>query len=82
MKSVLTDEEKDKKIAHFRRLLKYRSWFGYVFTIVGFGLFVVGFDQGNFGMIMINGILFSGYGIFMIWQAKRALRNLSSSSSS
>jgi len=81
MKSTLTDEEKDKKIAHFRRLIKYRSWFGYVFTIVGFGLFAVGFDQGSFGMIMINGILFSSYGIFMVWQAKRALRNLSSSSS-
>ena len=77
MKKNLSEAEKSKKVTHFRRVIKYRCWFGYVFTVVGACLFGVGFDNSESMMVTINGALFCGYGIFMVWQAKRALNNLS-----
>ncbi len=68
----LTEEQKAKKVAHFRRIIKYRSWFGWLFAVVGAVLFAVGVDQGQNPMVMLNGFLFFGYGCFMVWQAKRA----------
>ena len=74
----LTDEQKAEKVVHFRRIIKYRSWFGWVFTVVGGTLFGVGMQNGNSSLIMLNGVLFFGYGLFMVWQAKKALGKLRS----
>jgi hypothetical protein len=74
----LTDEQKAEKVVHFRRIIKYRSWFGWVFTIVGGTLFGVGLQNDNSSLIMLNGGLFFGYGLFMVWQAKKALGKLHS----
>jgi hypothetical protein len=30
-------------------------------------------------MVILNGVLFLGYGLFMVWQAKRALSNIDKS---
>ena len=77
----LTDEQKAKKVAHFRRIIKYRSWFGWIFAIVGGVLFGVGVKQDQDLMVMLNGFLFFGYGCFMVWQAKRAIAKLDGHSS-
>jgi len=71
-----TTEQKVRRIEHFRRVIKYRSWFGWVFTIVGAVLFGVGLQNNQMPLIMINGLMFFGYGIFMIWQTKRAREKL------
>ena len=71
-----TTEQKVRRIEHFRRVIKYRYWFGWVFTIVGAVLFGVGLQNNQMPLIMINGLMFFGYGIFMIWQTKRAREKL------
>lgn len=69
-------EQMAKKVAHFRRVIKYRSYFGWVFTVVGAVLFFVGVKNNQMPLIMINGVLFFGYGLFMIWQTKKARERL------
>ena len=56
--------------------MKYRGLFGWVFGIVGVVLLFVGAKNGQNPMIMINGSLFTGYGAFMVWQAKKVARTL------
>lgn len=75
----LTEEQKSNKVVHFRRVIKYRSWFGWVFAVVGGTLCVVGFNNIQAPMVILNGVLFLGYGLFMVWQAKRALSNIDKS---
>ena len=65
-----------KKVAHFKRVIKFRSYFGWIFAIVGGCLFGVGVKNNQMPLIMINGALFFAYGIFMIWQTKRARQRL------
>jgi hypothetical protein len=77
--SELTDEEKAQKVVHFRRVIKGRILFGWTFTIVGSVLFGVGFKNNQSLLIMLNGLTFTAWGLFMVWQAKRALSNLTSS---
>ena len=72
----LTDEEKQKRVQHFQKVIKYRSWFGWVFTVVGGTLFGVGLQNTEIPLIMINGVLFFGYGLFMVRQTKRARESL------
>jgi len=72
----LTDEEKQKRVQHFRKVIKYRSWFGWVFTVVGGILFGVGLKNSEILLVMINGVLFFGYGLFMVRQTKRARESL------
>jgi|TARA_B100001057_G_C22009936_1_gene629368 heme O synthase-like polyprenyltransferase len=72
----LTDEEKQKRVQHFRKVIKYRSWFGWVFTVVGGILFGVGLKNSEIPLVMINGVLFFGYGLFMVRQTKRARESL------
>ena len=69
-------EQMTKKVAHFRRVIKYRSYFGWVFTVVGAVLFFVGVKNNQMPLIMINGVLFFGYGLFMVWQTKKARERL------
>jgi len=76
----LTEEQKANKVVHFKRVIKYRSWFGWIFAVVGGTLCVVGLKNIQAPMIILNGVLFFGYGLFMVWQAKRALSNLDKSS--
>lgn len=75
-RTKLTPEQMAKKVAHFRRVIKYRSYFGWMFTIVGGTLFGVGMKNNQMPLIMINGALFFGYGLFMVWQTKRARQRL------
>ena len=69
-------EQMAKKVAHFRRVIKYRSYFGWVFTVVRAVLFFVGVKNNQMPLIMINGVLFFGYGLFMVWQTKKARERL------
>jgi|TARA_B110000008_G_scaffold271921_1_gene303980 sulfite exporter TauE/SafE len=77
--SELTDEQKAQKVVHFRRIVKGRILFGWTFTIVGAILFGVGFKNNQSLLIMLNGLTFTAWGLFMVWQAKRALFNLTRS---
>lgn len=69
-------EQMAKKVTHFRRVIKFRSYFGWMFAIVGGTLFGVGVKNNQMPLIMINGALFFGYGLFMVWQTKRARQRL------
>ena len=69
-------EQMAKKVTHFKRVIKFRSYFGWMFAIVGGSLFGVGVKNNQMPLIMINGALFFGYGLFMVWQAKRAHQRL------
>lgn len=80
MSVLLSDEQKAKRVNHFKRIIKYRSWFGWLFSIVGAVLFGVGVKQNQDPMVMLNGFLFFGYGCFMVWQAKRAKEKLEANS--
>ncbi|MEC8012872.1 MAG: hypothetical protein VX153_01450 [Verrucomicrobiota bacterium] len=80
MSVPLSDEQKAKRVNHFKRIIKYRSWFGWLFSIVGAVLFGVGVKQNQDPMVMLNGFLFFGYGCFMVWQAKRAKEKLEANS--
>jgi hypothetical protein len=75
----LTEEQKANKVVHFKRVIKYRSWFGWVFAFVGGTLCVVGMNNIQAPMVILNGVLFLGYGLFMVWQAKRALSDIDKS---
>ena len=69
-------EQMAQKVAHFRRVIKYRSYFGWIFAVVGAVLFFVGVKNNQMPLIMINGVLFFGYGLFMVWQTKKARERL------
>ena len=69
-----TDRNQRRK--RLKKIITYRSWFGSLFSGVGVVLFVVGLRELHNPMILINGALFAGYGLFMIWQSRKALKNL------
>jgi vacuolar-type H+-ATPase subunit I/STV1 len=71
-----TPEQMAKKVVHFRRVIKFRSYFGWMFTIVGGTLFGVGFKNHQMPLVMMNGACFFAYGLFMVWQTKRAREKL------
>jgi hypothetical protein len=79
-KRTYTNKEKERKITHFQRVIRYRRWFGWAFATVGSVLFFVGVENEQNVMVMINGALFFGYGLFMVRQAKKAAAQLRSSS--
>jgi len=78
-KRVYTEEEKERRISHFQRVIRYRKLFGWVFSGVGLVLFFVGLKNAQNPLIMVNGALFFGYGLFMVRQAKKAGAKLSGS---
>ncbi len=78
-KRVYTEEEKNRRISHFQRVIRYRKLFGWVFSGVGIVLFLVGLKNSQNPLIMINGALFFGYGLFMVRQAKKAASQLGGS---
>lgn len=57
---------------HFLRIIRYRSFFGLFIAGIGFVLLLVGLKKLDQPLILINGVMFAGYGLFMNWQAKRA----------
>ena len=73
----LSNEEKARRVARFRKIVRYRLWFGWVFAFVGASLFFVGLQKGQNSLVIINGLCFFGYGLFMVRQAKQAIRKLS-----
>jgi len=79
MKNI-SEDEKTRRINHFRRVIFYRSIFGWIFSLVGVVLFTVGLNNLNNPLVSINGFLFFAYGLFMVWQTKRAKEKLDSNS--
>jgi len=75
---VVSDEEKERRTNHFKRVIFYRSIFGWMFSLVGFVLFTVGLKNLSNPLVLINGILFFAYGLFMVWQTKKARAKLES----
>ena len=73
----LTDEQKAHRVGRFRKIVKYRIWFGWVFALVGASLFGVGLNEDNNPLVILNGVCFFGYGLYMVRQAQRALKSLS-----
>ena len=73
----LTDEQKAHRVDRFRKIVKYRIWFGWVFALVGASLFGVGLNENNNPLVILNGVCFLGYGLYMVRQAQRALKSLS-----
>ena len=74
----ISEDEKTRRVSHFRRVIFYRSIFGWIFSLVGLSLFVVGLNNLNNPLVLINGVLFFAYGLFMVWQTKRAKAKLDS----
>ena len=76
----ISENEKARRISHFRRVIFFRSIFGWIFSMVGFVLIIVGLNNLNKILVVINGFLFFAYGLFMVWQTKRAKEKLNSNS--
>ncbi|MDA9118797.1 hypothetical protein [Candidatus Chordibacter forsetii] len=72
MTNKLSSLEASRRENHFKRIIRYRSIFGWVFSGVGFVLFIVGLKNLQNPLVLINGLLFFGYGLFMVWQTKKA----------
>jgi uncharacterized membrane protein YiaA len=79
MKNI-SENEKNRRVDHFRRVIFYRSILGWIFSLVGIVLFIVGLNNLNNPLVSINGFLFFAYGLFMVWQTKRAKEKLNSNS--
>ena len=77
MKKELSDAEMDQKMEHFQRIIRWRSMFGWLFSGAGLILFIVGLRNLHNLMLLLNGFLFFGYGLFMVWQAKKAKEKIS-----
>ena len=71
-----SEEEKTRRINHFRKVVYFRSLFGWVFAVVGICLFGVVLKNGGNPLVLINGLLFFGYGLFMVWQTRKAKAKL------
>lgn len=72
MTKKLSSVETSRRANHFKRVIRFRSIFGWVFSGVGFALFIVGLRNLQNPMVLINGLLFFAYGLFMVWQSKKA----------
>jgi len=78
MTKKLSSVEPIRRENHFKRVIRYRSIFGWVFSGVGFALFIVGLRNLQNPLILINGLLFFSYGLFMVWQTKKAKEKMDS----
>jgi hypothetical protein len=77
MKKELSDAEMDRKIEHFQRIIRWRSMLGWFLTGVGLFFFIIGLKNLQNLILLLNGVLFFGYGLFMVWQAKKAKEKIS-----
>ena len=59
----LTEKQKELRIIRFRKIIKYRSLFGWLFSFVGSALFVVGIDNDFAPLVMLNGFLLKEAGV-------------------
>ena len=62
MTNKLSSLEASRRENHFKRIIRYRSIFGWVFSGVGFVLFIVGLKNLQNPLVLINGLLF-----FRLW---------------
>ncbi len=69
-------EEKARRVVKFRRIVGYRKIAGVVMAAAGIGLLFVGLREDNGTLPVVNGVLFAGYGCFMVWQAAKAQRRM------
>lgn len=77
MKKELSDAEMDRKIEHFQRIIRWRSMLGWFLTGVGLVFLIIGLRNLQNLILLLNGFLFFGYGLFMVWQAKKAKEKIS-----
>ncbi len=75
MSEELSVEEKARRVTKFRRIVGYRKVAGLLFAFVGLGLFAVGLREKR-PLIVLNGAMFGGYGVYMVIQAKRTIEKL------
>jgi hypothetical protein len=79
MANELPDEEKSLRVNKFRRIIGYRKYAGVAIALAGLALLVVGIRDLNAThgpFLLLNGVMFFGYGCFMFRQAARAQKNL------
>lgn len=76
MKPKLTDEEIDRRIEKFRKVVRYRKITGLVLAVVGFALLIIGLQTGGDLLLMINGSFCLCYGAFMLRQAVQAEKKM------
>ena len=74
----LSSEEKARRVSQFRKIIVYRFWAGWLIAILGPIFLLAAMLKDQDPLIFLNGVLFLGYGVFMIRQSKRATRNLES----
>ena len=76
MSPELNVEEKARRVVKFRRIVGYRKIAGVVMATAGIGLLFVGLRENNGAFLVVNGVLFAGYGCFMVWQASKAQKRM------
>lgn len=72
----LSNQEKARRVSQFRKIIVYRFWAGWLIAILGPIFLVVAMLKDQDPLIILNGVLFLGYGIFMVRQSRKASRNL------
>jgi uncharacterized membrane protein YiaA len=71
----LTEKQKELRIVRYRKIIKYRQIFGWIFSLVGAALFIVGVDNGNATLVMINGFCFLPMASLWFGRQRTNLRN-------
>tara|TARA_B100000959_G_C14883181_1_gene583459 strand:- start:225 stop:494 length:270 start_codon:yes stop_codon:yes gene_type:complete len=71
VKTELSDEEIDRRIEKFRKVVRYRKITGMVLAAVGLIVLLIGLRTEGGVFLTINGAFCMGYGLFMRWQAVR-----------
>ena len=72
----LSNQEKARRVSQFRKIIVYRFWAGWLIAILGPIFLIVAMLKDQDPLIILNGVLFLGYGIFMVRQSRKASRNL------
>jgi len=76
MKPKLTDEEIDRRIEKFRKIVRFRKIAGIAIAVVGLVLLITGLRTGGELLLMVNGLFCFCYGVFMRWQAVQAEKKM------
>ena len=76
-KAQLTEEEIEKRIKSFRKVIRYRKTAGIVIAVVGLAVFAYGLQSEGDLILKINGFFCFAYGAFMRWQSARYEKKLS-----
>jgi hypothetical protein len=78
-KPELSNEEIEKRVASFRKTIRYRKIAGMVLAGVGLVVLAVGLQTKGEIFLKINGGFCLAYGLFMRWQSAKCERKLSPS---